>query len=287
MLLVLKQLSILRSGPHSFDRKWGVNGEKAGPYERLRNFIGATNQQVFNKTTNFLLEDFFLQLDGNKGPNFADYVFSPSNFFDVVLEDVLKSSELWKGKNQFTIGSDMYIYEVPDINRAGIKYNFMNMRRYGSTILNRIEEGEVIDLKNVNIKDLQSVGFVDRNDYFPIIPIGKFDKDVKWKFILTENDKKYSKFSGKGISLFGGKVRNIKVWVYDMNTDAYNFENVSLEAKGHIFGNSDDIFEKSAVKNITSESVKNQLLYKKEIVISKNGFEMVLVLEQKELIFFR
>jgi len=74
--------------------------------------------------------------------------------------------------------------------------------------------------------------------------------------------------------------------VYDMSTGRYNFEEIQLEAKGHLLGNSDDIYERSGVKNITANNASDRLSFG-EIRAEKDNFEYVFTVEGKNILCSR
>jgi len=272
--------NIFKKWAHAFDRKKGAKGGKDPVFKRLAESLAGADIPGVSIAVD-AISDFVLQLAIG-----GEFLFQPHLFSDVILENALNNTDLFDGKNQFTVGADMAIYEVPDINYAGVNYNFTNMKKYQYSALQNLLTGQALEVRPSVVRELETLYRDENDDYFPLVPLHNNGPNAQWKFVLTESDKKYAKFSGKGISLFKGKIRKKDMWVYDMATGRYNFENVQLEAKGHLFGNSDDIYERSGVKNITARNASDRLT-RGEIIAAKDNFEYVFTIEGKKVLCSR
>lgn len=252
---------------YSFDEKRGRFGQKNGFFSR-----------VFEGVKMALLNGARDKITGN------GFSFEPSIIVNALVEPVATVSPLFDGKNKNTIGADMAVYEVPDINQEGVTYTFENMKKWNLPIFQRRPSNTPLYVAE-DIHLTASFELSDLNaDYFPIIPLYQETSNNKWKLMLSEDDKRKEKFTTRK---FFGNERTKKMWVFDMATGRYNFENFTVETDWHWFGGSDDFVERSNVKNITTPNIFQRTLYNNEIVTRKDNQKIIYTIAECEVLCTR
>lgn len=144
--------------------------------------------------------------------------------FDVVFRGGFANSQ--------NVGADGRIYDLPDVDRAGLTYSILG----------------------IGHRDILG---------FPLFDLT--NKPGPWRLVMSDDDKDYQDFSQRGESDYADDIQT-----YDMSTGSWSevFTGFSTDRKVH--GSSDDPLVESGVRRITKDNVQDRLGSNSNVVASKD-----------------
>jgi len=213
------------------------------------------------------------------GISFLDVVgaiFNPRDLFVKIFNNRISNEpDIFNGENTRTFGHDGAVYEVPDVNEAGITYYFANMRRW-------VSQATLLNLDGVTFptaEDFELVEFFQetaRIDYFPIAPL----TNVPYRLIMHEDDANYRHYANAS-EVFGTAYKDVET--YNMATGNYNMELTAIESKDPGLSSSDDTIRRSGVKNITYNNTMDRM-ENGQIIAKKDGHEYVFTVVNRNIL---
>lgn len=177
-----------------------------------------------------------------------NYAFDTRKYFT-------KSNPLGKKHSQNQAADGLW-YDGPDVNHPGVDYSFMNMP---SSLKFPVKSNEV--------------WYQGELDYFPLLPLtGSYHR-----LIITEQDKKYNKFSARRTS-----TRVEDVWTYDMSDGQYDYLTTRIDAASHRRGNSDETMLLSGVRRVNYSTV-SYATNSGSVTAQRGGFKYVFVMVHRDI----
>lgn len=134
-------------------------------------------------------------------------------------------------------------YEVPDINNAGVFYDFDNVYRHYLSLL--------------------GYPYTEKAGYFPLFNLTK--TDGPWRFNLVDDDKDYADMSTRRKN-----TRIMDVNTFHMDTGTWEVVETGFTTKNHRYGSSDDPLLDSGVRQITINNMTDLADGYNNLFISKD-----------------
>ncbi|MGF1671061.1 MAG: hypothetical protein ACFCU6_11490, partial [Balneolaceae bacterium] len=204
----------------------------------------------------------------------ADAKFSPKKLFERIFNNQNQNSPVFDGKNTRNMAIDHTVYEVPDVNEAGITYHFTNMRRWKSPAILQNNIGQPFPTRE-NFGAIQTLQEIAPKDYLPLVELG--DKPtgeaLNFRLMMHEDDTNYQHYANADQSN-GIAVKFIQM--FDMQDGIYKGEYTAIRSKSVGFSSSDDTYGRSGVKNITQDFVEDRMQDGGgQIIAQKDNFRYV------------
>jgi len=182
-----------------------------------------------------------------------DAKFSPEKLFERIFNNQNQNSPLFDGYNTRNIAIDHTVYEVPDVNEAGVTYHFTNMRRWVSRGILVNNVGESFPTAS-NFEQVQTFDEIAPQNYLPLLALGE---TLNYRLMLHEDDTNYQHYANAS-QISGVAVKMMDT--FDMSDGVYRNEATSIRSKTPgLFSSSDDTYGRSGVKNITLDFVEDRM----------------------------
>lgn len=199
-----------------------------------------------------------------------DAYFNPGKLFERVFNNLNHNSPLFDGHNTRNMAIDHTVYEVPDVNEAGVTYHFTNMRRWVSRAILVNNNGFAFPTAG-NVDLINTFDELAPQSYLPLLALGE---TLNYRLMLHEDDTNYQHYANA--SQVGGVAVKM-METFDMSDGVYRNEATSIRSKTPgLFSSSDDTYGRSGVKNITLDFVEERISAGGgEIVVQKDNFKYV------------